>query len=601
MSGMGSFYVGASGLQTSQNALNTTGQNLANVSTEGYVRQLVLQSDRRYNTIRNGAVSSQQVGLGTTVAQVYQCRDYFLDQSYRLEAGRESYYNTTYNSFYEIETLFGETEGVEFSDSLSNLKAALDELAKTPDDSTIQTNLKKQAIEFVDAAKAVYEGLSSYQSSLNGQVVDTVGQINGLAQTISSLNKKITSIESGGQENANDLRDQRNAALDKLSSLIKISYSETTNGSVTVKAEGAPLVTEDMVYSMSYTIDDVTGFATPIWSDFGDAKVYDLSQPISSDTDTDVGKLKALLVQRGEDKGYYTDLPQKSDYTNSNGAWLRNTTGWTINGNTYYYGKEAYQAATDYYNTYTSQSSITNTMAQFDTLVNGIISSINDFLSPNTKITLPSGTTLYSEDGTSTIPGGSVITVLDQENCPQGATGSVGTELFSRIGINRYSVWTDGAGTKYYVYNEENKLQPRSLYTAANLEVNNVIQKDVSELPVYQADGAVDYNLAASVVNAWKNGFSTLTPDSTITYNYLDYYTAFIGNLANEESTIHSLTETAGATVNSIDNSRQQVLGVSSDEELSNMIRFQNAYNASSRYINVINEMLDTVLQSMGA
>ena len=50
----------------------------------------------------------------------------------------------------------------------------------------------------------------------------------------------------------------------------------------------------------------------------------------------------------------------------------------------------------------------------------------------------------------------------------------------------------------------------------------------------------------------------------------------------------------------SVDNARQQVVGVSSDEELSNMIRFQNAYNASSRYINVISEMLEHIISTLG-
>ena len=53
-------------------------------------------------------------------------------------------------------------------------------------------------------------------------------------------------------------------------------------------------------------------------------------------------------------------------------------------------------------------------------------------------------------------------------------------------------------------------------------------------------------------------------------------------------------------TVDSLFNAREQVIGVSSDEELANMIMFQNAYNASSRYINVISEMLEHILTTLG-
>ena len=65
---MGSLYIGSSGLQTSQNSLNTTAHNLSNMDTTGFVRQQVLLGDRLYNTIKKGSVSvsSQQTGLGVT-------------------------------------------------------------------------------------------------------------------------------------------------------------------------------------------------------------------------------------------------------------------------------------------------------------------------------------------------------------------------------------------------------------------------------------------------------------------------------------------------------------------------------------------------------
>ena len=54
------------------------------------------------------------------------------------------------------------------------------------------------------------------------------------------------------------------------------------------------------------------------------------------------------------------------------------------------------------------------------------------------------------------------------------------------------------------------------------------------------------------------------------------------------------------STVEATQSAREQVIGVSTDEELSNMIKFQNAYNASSRYINVISEMLEHILSTLG-
>ena len=116
MSLFGNLYIGNSGLQTSQNALNTVAHNLTNVDTVGYTRQQVAQSDRTYNTISVNAsiVSNKQTGLGVYYSETRQVRDYFLDQTYREENGRLSFYNVTYTTFKEVENTLGELDGESF-------------------------------------------------------------------------------------------------------------------------------------------------------------------------------------------------------------------------------------------------------------------------------------------------------------------------------------------------------------------------------------------------------------------------------------------------------------------------------------------------------
>ena len=100
MSLFGSLYVGASGLQTGQNALNTTAHNLSNVDTKGYTRQQTLLTDKNYNllSVNPKAAANQQTGLGVTYADVRQVRDSFLDQKYRKESGRSAFYEVSYNT-----------------------------------------------------------------------------------------------------------------------------------------------------------------------------------------------------------------------------------------------------------------------------------------------------------------------------------------------------------------------------------------------------------------------------------------------------------------------------------------------------------------------
>ena len=120
---MGSLYIGQSGLQTSQNALNTTAHNMSNADTVGYVRQQVLLGTRIYNTIKVDfeAVSNQQIGLGVEYSKTRQVRDYFLDKTYRQELGRQEFYTVSRDALEEIEFLLDEMNGETFQNSLDNL------------------------------------------------------------------------------------------------------------------------------------------------------------------------------------------------------------------------------------------------------------------------------------------------------------------------------------------------------------------------------------------------------------------------------------------------------------------------------------------------
>ena len=113
----GSLYIGASGLQTSQNAMNTTAHNMTNVDTRAYTRQQILLNTSTYQTlsVSASAVSYQQYGLGVYYAQTRQVMDMFLDKTYRKESGRSAFYETNTKVIDEMEDLFGEFQGVEFS------------------------------------------------------------------------------------------------------------------------------------------------------------------------------------------------------------------------------------------------------------------------------------------------------------------------------------------------------------------------------------------------------------------------------------------------------------------------------------------------------
>lgn len=565
--GFGSLYVGASGLQNSQNALNTTANNMANVDTKGYVRQQVLYADRTYVNFdkKVNGISYQQAGLGVTIADVVHTRDIFLDKYYRTETGRQAFYQTTHEVVNEIEDYFQELEGVTYQDTLKDFYVSFQELAKQPDSSVNQNLVVQKATVFLERSQAIYEQTKRYQKNMNLQITDMVDRINELGKTILELNNQILDVEAGKVETAMSLRDLRDNALDELSSLVKIDYTENAEGIVKVKIENTIFVDEIRVNQMGLKQDMMTDFMTPYWPHMSDEgrdkihEVFDFSSGVKSENDTDLGKLKALVLARGDHFANYLDLKGLTSYE---------------------------------YNVGLGQSVVMNSQAELDQLIHGIVTSINEILCPEKTVSFTDENGKKYDN----------VRVWDEERGSTGKDGvKPGHELITRRGMDRYTQVRADDGTIYYVYNEENENDPTSLYSMTNLEVNPILVDEEAYLPHIRPNGKIDFPMAGELAAVWSKEILKLNPNDRDTCSFTDYYQRLMDDLATTGSVYGSLAKTLDGSVTSIENQRQQVVGVSSDEELTNMIKYQNAYNAASRYINVISEMIEHIIMQLGA
>lgn len=574
---MSSLYTGVSGLNVSQNSLNTTAHNLANVNTKGYVRQQIVQSDNSYLKWGVTAVSTLQSGLGVNIETIRQVRNTFLDKSYRQELGRQGFYQSQYDTVNEVESMFGELEGVAFQDSLASLWTSLQELAKEPDAIEVRATLVENAKSFLERANTISNQLETYQANLNSQINDKVSRINEIASQISKLNEQICRYESNGVENANDLRDQRNNLLDELGGLVNISYKENAVGVVTVNAEGYPLVSETMTYKMgTTTVSDTSSLLKPIWLSYGDIDVFNMNMIPSTGGNTDVGSLKGLLFSRGTKEANYTDIPIRANYSSD----------------------ADYQSAIEDFNKQINTSVIMTVQAQFDQLIHGVVTAINDIFSPNKKVTVDDGAGGTKE-----------IYILDEENAPMGMDEpdyTQGEALFNRKSTDRYTVQivtivnedgTTEPPREVRIYNEESTLDMYSLFTLGEIEVNPAITNNYSILPLSaNKSGEIDTKATNALLDIWEKSFASVSPNSLSVSKFKDYYTNFIGDLATWGNELQTISENQETMVRNIDDQRQSAAGVSSDEELTNLIKFQHAYNASSRFITVIDQMLEHII-----
>ena len=454
--------------------------------------------------------------------------------------------------------VYQELEGERFQETMENVFKAFQELEKGPETALNHNLVTQKSTLFLQRVTEMYGDMKEYQDKVNVKINQTIDRINQLGHKILNLNREIMRVESGGIETAMTLRDERDNVLDELSSLAKVDFSENPDGSVRVKLENVEFVDELNIYEMYGMEDENTGFITPIWPQLSDMErgryndVFNFTVDISAELNTDIGRLKALVLARGDRTGTYRDVLGLS---------------------------------ADAFNDGVGMSVMMEGQAELDQMVHKMVTAINDILSPTKVVTFTGLDGTYYHNAR----------VWDEENACLGADGEKpGQELFSRRGCDRYTKVQSTDGQIYYVYNEESTTDTSKMYCIDGLVINPALLEEESRLPHLKQNGEPAWNeIAEKIVDVWQAKDHIVNANNTAPCNFEGYYERMIVELSSKGSVYNTLATNLTSEVSSIDNNRQQVIGVSSDEELTNMIKYQNAYNAASRYINVVSEMLE--------
>ena len=222
--------------------------------------------------------------------------------------------------------------------------------------------------------------------------------------------------------------------------------------------------------------------------------------------------------------------------------------------------KDSYHAVED--------SVLMNVMAEFDGLVRTVVTVVNDVLRAAAD---PATGYMCDKNGNPIL-------------------------LFERINCEEYE--PDGTGG--WTFTAEDMDDSATWFSVENLVVNQDLLQYPTTLGLMKADGSVDYDTVGALEQAFIEKSYILNPTLTNSISINEYYTNLVAQIANSGNVYMSLKENQDLTVESVEASRQGTIGVSTDEELSNMIKFQNAYNASSRFINVIDECMEHIINTLG-
>lgn len=225
----------ALGAQTA--GLEVTNNNIANVNTTGYSRQIVTLSAKA--TVENGTTVDQ----GVSYDGFTSVRDTILQLAINAATSEQGSLTAQSTLLNQVNTAFSSTtSGI--GASLSTLFSDLSSLSTTPTDSSARQTVVGDANQLVDAFHQGAAALSSASASANAQVISAVSQINQLSQQIAQLNQQIDA-ESNAAEDGGSLEDQRDALTTQLAQLVGVSSVQTGGAPTLTTSNGSPLVIGD--------------------------------------------------------------------------------------------------------------------------------------------------------------------------------------------------------------------------------------------------------------------------------------------------------------------------------------------------------------------
>lgn len=220
---------GLSGLTAFRNVLNTTSQNIANVATEGYSRQRVDLEARNPQLTGAGFV-----GSGVTTTTITRSYDTFLSSQFRTSSSAASELDAYFNFATQVDGALA-NQNVGLSTALQDFFNAVQAVADDPTSIPARQVLLTEGEVLENRFSTLDNLFNDLTTQLNGSLQTNVSTINNLSKSIATLNDKIvTATGLAGGQPPNDLLDQRDLLVDRLSELTNVNTSVQENGALNV-------------------------------------------------------------------------------------------------------------------------------------------------------------------------------------------------------------------------------------------------------------------------------------------------------------------------------------------------------------------------------
>lgn len=614
--------IGKRSLFAQSQSINTAGHNISNADTEGYSRQRVniTSFSPLYRPDLTRAETPGQIGQGTTVQNIERVKDEFLEKRIVAQSNQESYWKTRDEYYVMIEGVYNEPADISIRTNMDKFWQSWQELSLYPESKTARQAIVTRGETLVNSIQQRHNSLAGIGNIINGDIEATVEQVNSYTSQIAQLNIEIEKSKAMG-DNPNDLLDRRDLLTEKLSSLINVTSDNRDSDEFMIHVDGKILVQGGKSRSFDLeTVTDGTGYSKVVWSD------------TDEDATFSGGSLGALIELR--DKDLRSELQSLDTMTmnfvdlvndvHRNAVGANNTTGLDF---------------------FVDQPFVTNALGNFDRNGDGVEDTSMIFrmtgsnqLNLQDQVGIEGVITLSGKDGNVEIPYfptdtvETVITRINDSNSEVKAYLDKNNELVLKATTSEdssnpdfviryvedsghflagYAGILNGSGAEN-AYNFDSANAVESLTNNTNYSVapvlnpsgyvaiNPAIKMDVMSVAASYPDvagfGESGDGRAANDIASLRNSSVMIGENKT----FDDYFAESVTNVALKGEQAQLNYESQVAVMSDLRAMRDSISGVNIDEELADIIKFQHGYNAAAKFITVVDELLDTVINRLG-
>lgn len=557
--------IGRSALTTHQAAIEVAGNNLANMATQGYHRQRILLEPLRNQQLQAGIF----VGRGVQMQSITRQVDAALEGRVRANLADQSFSLARRDILSQIEALQNEFSDSDLSSHLNAFFNAWSELANNPQNHALRTVVLRQGSTLSGFVQTLRAGLGNMLAQVDDSIGDATVAVNNLLDEIAAINEQIVKSNVGAGGSA-DLLDIRDSLLGQLAEFLDISVIEQPSGLVDVFVGSIPMILNGINLGIDVRDQTVDG-----------ERVIDL---VLKDNGSVLlptsGRLGALIEAREQDvnfalnelDGFINTFIYEINKTHSQGQGL---VGFeTVTGS----NRVADQgvALND------SQSGLKFTPVHGSLRLHVLQRSIGQRQSTTLAVDLdgidPANDTNLSalaaaidavdNVGASVTADGRLVistTTSDFEFSFSDDTSGV----LAALGINSYFA---GSNAEDITVNTEVSENPSFLAAAlGHLPGDNSNTLALAAL----RDQGVDSLNGLTINEAWASHVENFAVRLDQTNQQFEAETLVGGNLSAQQ---------------------QSVSGVNADEEVINLMAFQRAYQSSARFLQVVDELLETLM-----